>query len=262
MTPSICTNCFTEANIAEVFDGCAEAGFDVSIGLSDISSYGIDFLIREQARSKVGVSSVSMIGFFTDDPRDMEHDCLIEHCAALKCPRLTVVTGGIKKQSQTITHYKDQVLRGLDPLLPRAAAAGVTLFLEPFHPMFATSRSALVDSLSAVEIIEATDRQLGLMIDTYHLWHERNFLANLGTWIKEYHCCVQISDWPFDGRSIFRDRCQVGDGAIDFPGVFSALKKSAYQGAVEFEVMSDRYRSMGISGFISDCVGRWNKFNV
>ena len=65
----------------------------------------------------------------------------IEEAAALGAPHVVLVCGAVP--GQPLEESRKQIRDGIAAVLPHAEAAGVKLAIEPLHPMYADSRSAI-----------------------------------------------------------------------------------------------------------------------
>ena len=66
---------------------------------------------------------------------------------------------------------REQIQEGIAAVLPDAAAAGVKLAIEPLHPMYADTRSAINTLAQANDLAEKLNSPwLGVAVDVYHLW--------------------------------------------------------------------------------------------
>ncbi|OYY03218.1 MAG: xylose isomerase, partial [Sphingobacteriia bacterium 35-40-5] len=65
----------------------------------------------------------------------------IDEAEALGAPLIVLVCGAVP--GQPLTESRKQIRDGIAAVLPYAEAAGVKLAIEPLHPMYADSRSAI-----------------------------------------------------------------------------------------------------------------------
>src|SRR5690606_26807554 len=66
---------------------------------------------------------------------------VIDEAAALGAPLIVLVCGAVP--GQPLAESRRQIEAGIAEVLPHAAACGVKLGIEPLHPMYADSRSAI-----------------------------------------------------------------------------------------------------------------------
>ena len=109
-----------------------------------------------------GLKVVSLVrgGFFpgTDKAKRIaaieENKKAMEEAAAVSAPLLVLVCGA--DPGQSLEESRTQIADGITELLPLAEDLGVKLAIEPLHPMYADTRSA-VNTLK-----QATDMAVGL----------------------------------------------------------------------------------------------------
>jgi sugar phosphate isomerase/epimerase len=112
----------------------------------------------------------------------------------------------------------------------RAAVQGVTLVLEPVNHLQVGFHHTAAEASALVE--QVGSRSLGYMLDTIHLHIEERSVCDTilkhGKRIRHFHLCESNGG-------------EFGSGAIDFPQVLAALRKSGYDGFVSVKV----YRHLG-----------------
>lgn len=166
---------------------------------------------------------------------------VIEEAAAIKARAVVFVAGGLPEGSTDLDRAYGQVLKGLSILLPEAKAAGVTLALEPLHPMIAATRSVLTTMKQANDWCDqlGDGPALGIAVDTYHLWWDpelKKEIARAGKRIAAFH----INDWLVDTQDLRLDRGMMGDGVIDIPKIRGWVEAAGFSGHREVEIFSER----------------------
>jgi sugar phosphate isomerase/epimerase len=166
---------------------------------------------------------------------------VIEEAAAIKARAVVFVAGGLPEGSTDLDRAYGQVLKGLSILLPEAKAAGVTLALEPLHPMIAASRSVLTTLKQANDWCDqlGDGPELGIAVDVYHLWWDPELekeIARAGKRIAAFH----INDWLAETQDLRLDRGMMGDGVIDIPKIRRWVEAAGYTGHREVEIFSER----------------------
>ena len=165
----------------------------------------------------------------------------IEEAAAIQARAVVFVAGGLPDGSTDLKRAQDRVLAGLSVLLPEARQAGVTLALEPLHPMLAASRSVLTTLKQANDWCDllGDGPELGIALDVYHVWWDPALeaeIARAGRRIVAFH----INDWLADTRDLRLDRGMMGDGVIDIPKIRGWVEAAGYTGHREVEIFSER----------------------
>ncbi|GAA1733856.1 hypothetical protein GCM10009746_15310 [Microbacterium paludicola] len=93
---------------------------------------------------------------------------------------LVLVVGGLPEGSRDLPGARQRVRDAVAELAPDAQAAGVTLALEPLHPMYASDRSVLSTLDQALDIAADFDPAVvGVTVDTFHLWWDPDVLAKI-----------------------------------------------------------------------------------
>ena len=170
-----------------------------------------------------------------------ENRRVIDEAAALDAQCIVFVAGGVEDGSRDLKGARERCLEGLAALLPDAAAAGVTIALEPLHPMLCANRSVLSTLKLANEWCDqlAAGPELGIAVDVYHVWWDPDLeeqIARAGSRIAAFH----INDWLADTRDLRLDRGMMGDGVIDLPAIRRMVEDAGYRGHREVEIFSER----------------------
>ncbi len=125
-------------------------------------------------------------------------------------------------------------------MLDHARAAGVVLALEPLHPMTCADRSVLSTFGQALDLCDALGDGVGVAVDVYHVWWDPALAAQIaraGRRIAAFHVC----DWLVPTTDLVFDRGMPGDGVIDIPAIRAMAEAAGYRGAVECELLSNRW---------------------
>ena len=77
----------------------------------------------------------------------------IEEAAELGTSIIVLVCGA--DPTQSLEDSRKQIQEGIATILPQAAAAGIKLAIEPLHPMYADTRSAINTLAQANDMAEA-----------------------------------------------------------------------------------------------------------
>jgi sugar phosphate isomerase/epimerase len=126
------------------------------------------------------------------------------------------------------------VVDGLRAIASAAAGAGVRLGLEPIHPAQHDSVSfvnSIADALLLLD--EAGLDDVGIMADTYNLWHEpAELLASVASRVTGLH----VADEPSEtGRT---DRVLPGEGGDRSAEHVRALVAAGWDGSLDVEIFS------------------------
>ena len=240
------------ATLREALDVTCAAGIE-SIGLwrEPAAELGLAAATRAVADSGLRVSSLCRGGFFTALPgadRDAALDDnrrAIEETAALAAAGadgsaavLVLVAGGLPSGDRDLVGARERVRDAVGALEADAAAAGVTLAIEPLHPMYAADRAVVSTLGQALDIAEQFGPHVGAVVDTFHIWWDPDVVAQIARAgrsgrIASYQVCDWVTPLPAD---VLLARGIPGDGHIDFGPMGRAVRQAGYAGDVEVEV--------------------------
>jgi len=189
------------------------------------------------------VSSLCRGGWFSAPTREERRERIadnrvaIEEAVALGAPVLAIVSG--PANGQTLGDARSTVLDGLLEVLPEAERAGITLGIEPLHPMYAGERSVVVTLKQANDLAEKlASPAAGVVIDAFHVWWDPELMAQIERArgkIAGFH----VSDWPVPLPGILMGRAMMGDGVIELRQMRQAVDAAGYDGPIEVEIFND-----------------------
>lgn len=200
-------------------------------------------MIRDQ-----GLSVVSLCrgGFFPGRTAAERHAAIDENrraigeAQALGAPHVVLVCGAVP--GQPLAESRRQIVDGIAALLPECSAAGVKLAIEPLHPMYADTRSAVNTLAQANDMVEALRSPLvGVAVDVYHLWWDPDLEAEIARCgrlgaLLAYHVC----DWRSPTLDLLNDRGLMGEGCIPLRQIRAWVEATGFKGFNEVEVFSTR----------------------
>jgi len=161
----------------------------------------------------------------------------IEEAALLGAPVLVIVSG--PANGQTIEDARATVLDGLLEILPDAEKAGVTLGIEPLHPMYAAERSVVVTLKQANDLADRlSSAAAGVVVDVFHVWWDPDVVQQIERArgkIAGFH----VSDWPVPLPGILMGRAMMGDGVIELQKLRQAVDATGYDGPIEVEIFNE-----------------------
>jgi sugar phosphate isomerase/epimerase len=228
--------------LAETVRGCVDAGIP-AIGvwrdrLAEIGVYKAKRLLDETG---VVVTSLCRGGFFTDpDGAAEDNRRAVEECAAIDCPVLVLVCGGLPYGSRDLVGARARVRDGIAALAPYAAELGVQLAIEPMHPMFCSDRGVISTLGQSIDLAaEFPAKQVGVVVDSYHIWWDSEVERQIARAAGRI-ALVQVSDWvtPLPAGALL-GRGHVGDGHIDNRRLVDAAYAAGYGGYVEVEIFNE-----------------------
>jgi sugar phosphate isomerase/epimerase len=186
-------------------------------------------------------------GFFPDEKKSKrllaidDNRKAIEEAAALGTDLIVLVCGSSAHQS--LEDSRKQIAEGIAAIIPDARAAGVKLAIEPLHPMYADTRSAINTLQQANEIAcEINSPTVGVAIDVYHLWWdpflEREIVkCGNNKNIFAFHIC----DWCVPTTDLLLDRGLMGEGCIPVNKIRGWVETAGFNGFNEVEIFSNKF---------------------
>jgi sugar phosphate isomerase/epimerase len=214
-------------------------------------------MLREQ-----GLKVVSYVrgGFFPaieaadrlkaiDDNRKM-----IDQTAELGAPLLVLVCGAVTGQALELS--RRQIEDGIAAILPHAENCDVRLGIEPLHPMYADTRSAVNTIQQANDIAEKfASRHLGVVVDVYHLWWDPDLEEQIDRCGQNGHLfAFHICDWKSPTEDLLLDRGLMGEGCIDVKKIRGWVESAGFNGFNEVEIFSKSYWKMDQKIFLDRIV--------
>ena len=243
------------ADLATALRVTAEAGVQ-GIGLwrEPVNEVGLDVAARMLADSGLRFTTHCRGGFFTlpDGPERRaaldDNRRAIEETAALAAAGaegstavLVLVAGGLPEGSRDLIGARERVRDAIGELSADAAAAGVTLAIEPLHPMFGSDRCVVSTLGQALDIAADFDPAVvGAAVDTFHIWWDPQVLDQIARAGREGRIATyQVCDWktplPAD---VLLSRHYPGDGVIDFASLTQAVVATGYDRDIEVEIFN------------------------
>jgi len=217
------------------------------------------------ARSLLGNEGVSVAsyvrgGFFTALEHSARIDAidenkrLIDEAAELGAPLIVLVCGATPGQS--LFESRRQIAEGIAAVMPHAEAAGVKLGIEPLHPMYADSRSAVSTMAQANQICDQVGHaMLGITLDVFHVWWDDQLKEQIAlTAEKERLFSFHICDWKNQPEDMLNDRGLMGEGVIDVEGIRNWVREAGFDGFEEVEIFSDRYWAMDQDEYLAKII--------
>lgn len=235
----------------EFEDACSKYA---SIGVKGISIWrdaveGIDTKIVKSCLKKNDLTPVSYVrgGFFPSIDEDKRKIAIkdnlemIRESAEIEIPMLVLVCGAEPKQN--LQTSREQIKAGIEAILPEAQRLGVKLAIEPLHPMYADTRSAITSLKQANVMAEYfNDDYVGIAVDVYHLWFDddlENQIKRCGknNNLYAYHIC----DWNVPTTDMLFDRGLMGEGCIPLKQIRAWVEETGFKGFNEVEIFSNKF---------------------
>ncbi len=165
----------------------------------------------------------------------------IDEAVELGTDKIVLVCGA--DPAQPLEDSRKQIFDGISAVLPEAQSAGVKLAIEPLHPMYADTRSAINTIAQANDLAESLNNQwIGVAVDVYHLWWDPDLekeIARCGrnNNLLAFHIC----DWKSPTTDMLNDRGLIGEGCIPIRKIRSWVEAAGFNGFIEVEIFSNIY---------------------
>lgn len=257
----------TEHPLEHILDLCVAHGVHaVSLWQSHFASVGVARaaeLLRQRDISVVTVCRMSEFGSADDDAswqRSLaQAHQLVEQAAQLNADSITVIGGGLSNRLPDLVATRQRIVDGIAEVLPRARLAGVTLALEPLHPMVVAERGAISTIAQAVAIARHFDAGVGVMVDAYNTWWDPALDASIAD-CAGLISGLQVSDWLVPTRDLAFDRGMMGDGVINLRHIRMQADQAGYTGPVEVEILSSEWARCDPDRVIGTVVERFARY--
>ncbi|HEY2648280.1 MAG TPA: sugar phosphate isomerase/epimerase family protein [Puia sp.] len=162
----------------------------------------------------------------------------IDEAAELGAPMLVLVCGA--DPSQPLEESRKQIRDGIGELIPQASAAKIKLAIEPLHPMYADTRSAINTMKQANDMAEEFNSPwVGVAVDVYHVWWDPFLEKEIKRCGENGHLMAfHICDWKVPTTDILLDRGLMGEGCIPVKQIRSWVEAAGFTGFNEVEIFS------------------------
>jgi sugar phosphate isomerase/epimerase len=164
--------------------------------------------------------------------------------------------------AQPLEDSRKQILDGISTVLTEAEAAGVRLAIEPLHPMYADTRSAINTLAQANDVAEKLNSHwVGVAVDVYHLWWDPQLEKEIERCGKHNHLLAfHICDWKSPTVDMLNDRGIMGEGCIPLRKIRSWVEATGFNGFIEVEIFSTEYWKQDQSAFLKKVINAYKIF--
>jgi len=214
-------------------------------------------LLREHG---LNIVSLCRGGFFPNKEKEkrklaIEDNLIaIEEAAELGTSLIVLVCGA--DPTQSLEDSRKQIQEGIQTILPQAEAAGIKLAIEPLHPMYADTRSAINTLAQANDMAEQINSPyVGVAVDVYHLWWDPSLEHEIKRCGENDHLfAFHICDWNSPTVDMLLDRGLMGDGCIPVNKIRSWVEATGFNGFYEVEIFSNKYWQQDQSQFLKEII--------
>jgi len=178
----------------------------------------------------------------------------IEEAEALGTNLIVLVCGA--DPGLSLEDSRKQIRDGIAAIIPAAKAAGVRLAIEPLHPMYADTRSAINTLKQANDMCdELNSPWVGVAIDVYHLWWDPSLEFEIKRCganqnIFAFHIC----DWNVPTTDMLLDRGLMGEGCIPIKKIRSWVESAGFIGFNEVEIFSNKFWQADQNQFLHNII--------
>jgi sugar phosphate isomerase/epimerase len=230
-------------SVSQAVEGCVRHGIpSIALWRHKIEEAGLASCVRSVKDAGLHVSSVCRGGMFpgataAGRQKNLEDNFrAVDEAAALRADSLVLVVGGGAEVG--LVEARKMVADGVAALVPYARDHGVTLALEPLHPMYAAERSVLNTIAQALELASSfAAHEVGLVLDVFHIWWDPQVLPMIAQSrgrIYGFH----VNDWLVPLPDLLLGRGMMGDGVIDNRMLRHAVDEAGYHGPIEVEIFN------------------------
>ncbi|GIU94721.1 MAG: xylose isomerase [Gaiellaceae bacterium] len=156
----------------------------------------------------------------------------IRRLATYEPESVLVITGPVGDRDPA--EARRLVVEGLHVVAAAAREAGVRLGLEPIHPGQDEGVSFVHTVADAVTLLSEADLDnVGVMVDTYNLWHEDPAaIAAIADRVTGLHVADEPSEPGVEGRAL------PGEGGTRSLEIVRALREAGWDGSLDVEIFS------------------------
>ena len=234
--------------VDQLVAGCVDAGVPgVALWREPVSAYGLERTARLVRDAGLRVTSLCRGGFYTVAEPVARAEALddnrraIDEAAELNCPVLVLVSGGLGDQDRDLVGARQRVSDALAELAPYAGERGVTLAIEPLHPMFCSDRCVVSTLGQAIDLaLPFPAEQVGVVVDTYHCWWDPELETQVQRAGRTGRLALfQVADWitPLP-EGVLLGRGQLGDGHVPLRAIRELVDATGHDGPVEVEIFN------------------------
>jgi sugar phosphate isomerase/epimerase len=226
-----------------------------------VDAASVGRMIREAGLACTGLARGGFFPALTAMGRQVAVDDnkrAIDEAAASGAPVLVLVCGAVPGQALEVS--RGQITEGIAACLEHARTAGVTLAIEPLHPMYAADRSAIVTMGQANDVCDAlgSPPEVGIALDVYHTWWDAALpreIARAGRSgrLFSFHVC----DWRTPTVDLLNDRGLMGEGCICIRDIKELVRDAGFTGMDEVEIFSTRWWASDQDDYLQRITHAW-----
>lgn len=254
--------------IGAVIDQIARVGFGaIAPWRRDLEGHDVAIVARRVREAGLALSGYCRSTYFPAANRSQflenveDNRRALDDAAVLGAPCFVLVVGGLPAGNRDLCGARAQAADGIGRLLDHARSLGVTMAIEPLHPMYAADRScitSLAEALALCDVLDPTSQGgIGVAIDLYHVWWDWRLAADIrSAGLKRRIAAFHVCDWLVPTNDLLLDRGMMGDGVIDIATIRSQVEEAGYRGFVEVEIFSRDWWARPEADVLAICAER------
>lgn len=251
--------------IEKAIDSYAAAGIGgISVWRDAVQDHNLATVGQSIRNSGLTLVSYVRGGFFpAQTPSEQQQAIddnrrMIDEAATLGAPLIVLVCGACPHLP--LETSRQQIMAGIEAILPHAIANNVRLGIEPLHPMYADSRSAINTLRQANDACEHfRSPHLGVVHDVYHLWWDPDLTTETQRCGKNNHLfAFHICDWLSPTKDMLLDRGIMGEGIIPIQQIMDDVEDAGFTGFHEVEIFSTRWWNSNQDDYLQAIINAYN----
>lgn len=240
-------------DLNEFVDLCLKYNFKgASLSDNDIKLFGSSKINDIFNKNGLIISTFSKIGpldFFSNQSMNESIEKgkkTIEIASSINAKDCVIIAGGLSNR-----YSHDDALNRIEYILSElilhSKLYGIKLSVEPLHPFFGASRGCINTLYDAHQFLQRFEYgDIGIILDTFHIWWDRQFEKSLSMIPSQQITSLQIADWSKEIKDPFTDRSMPGEGIIQFRPLLNKIFSHGYNGYIDFEIISNYWKSQPI----------------
>lgn len=252
-------------NLEQAVRAYAEAGVrGITVWEEHLEPYGARKAAKLIKAAGLEVAGLCRAGFFVATGAQAREEAktkamkMMDAAAELGAPVLVLVCGADPEVELTMA--RQQILDAIHQIEPHAKARGVKLAIEPLHPMYTDTRSAVNTLDQANNMAMVMDSPwVGVAIDVYHVWWDpflRAEIKRATNTIFSFH----VSDWRTPTRDLLNDRALMGSGCIPIRQIREWVEDAGFKGFIEVEIFSEEEWGKDQKRFLKRITNAYQRF--
>jgi sugar phosphate isomerase/epimerase len=163
----------------------------------------------------------------------------LDEAAAVQAECFIMMLGGASNSRTSLHEARQRASDFLSRLVLHGLSIGVSIGIEPVHPMRAADLSCINTMRQANDLCDVIGPGASVVVDVYHVWWDQDLEEEINR-ASGRISSFQISDWLAGTASVKNDRGMMGDGVIDIRSISRMVRAAEFDGPCEVEIMSER----------------------